>query len=279
MGVFSSKIYIPGSKMVYGYHPDKLDSRDHKRKMNVHRSIKESSVKVVDLRDRCPSVYDQGKLGSCTANAICGNYSYIYLQEKLLPPSDEKFFSRLFLYWNEREIEGTIEKDSGASLRDGLKAVNKIGVPFEEYWPYDIDKYSEKPSNEAFERAHRHIAIRYERLERDIHQLKQCLLNGDPFVFGFTVYESFESDEVAKTGMMSVPKEDEKLLGGHAVMAVGFDDSKRAFIIRNSWGENWGIDGYFYMPYDFMFGKPHDEEIPYFTSDHWAIDATDDTNS
>lgn len=277
MGIFYSIQKPTNSKMVYGCVPDAPDDRDLKKTCDVHHSIKNSLVKVVDLRDRCPSVYNQGKLGSCTANAICGNYSYCYMQENKLDVDKENKFSRLFVYWNERDIEGTTDKDSGASIRDGIKSVHKLGVPLEEYWPYDIDKFADKPSDEAFIVAHKHVAIKYQRLEKDIHQFKQCLMNGDPFVFGFLVYESFETEEVATTGMMPIPKEDEKILGGHAVMAVGFDDDKQCFIIRNSWGDEWGLDGYFYMPYEFMFGSPvQHPELPAYTSDHWCIEVTKD---
>ena len=128
----------------------------------------------------------------------------------------------------------------------------------------------------AFNNAKKHISTQYKRLERNLHQLKQSLMNGDPFVFGFIVYQNFEGEEIAKTGMMAIPEEGEEILGGHAVMAVGFDDDKKSFIIRNSWGEEWGDKGYFYMPYDFMIGKTNMKEIPFYTSDHWVIEKTQD---
>jgi C1A family cysteine protease len=265
------------SKMNYGYHPDKHDHRDYQKVFKVHESIVRETVKHVDLRDKCPTVFDQGKLGSCTANAICACYSFIFMRENGLTPDKEELFSRLFLYWNERSLEGTVDKDSGASLRDGIKSIHKNGIPQEKYWPYVVDQYNIRPSDEAYIMATNHVAVQYHRLQDHLHQLKQCLMEGHPFVFGFTVYESFESKEVAKTGMMPMPKDGEQLLGGHAVMAVGFDDNRKCFIIRNSWGSDWGDGGYFYMPYDFIFGRPTNQDLPKYVSDLWVVEKTKDT--
>lgn len=263
-------------KNYYGYRKDTYDERDLHKLYTVHHSISNNIIKVVDLRDKCPSVYNQGQLGSCTANAICGNYSYIYMQEQNLNKEQEEFFSRLFVYWNERELEGTPNEDSGASLRDGIKVIAKLGVPLEKFWPYDIDKFAEKPSDEAFKMALKHVAIKYHRLSKTKNQLKQCLANGDPFVFGFVVYESFESEETAKTGVMTMPTTNDKVIGGHAVMCVGYDDTKGVWIIRNSWDTTWGDQGYFYMPDEFLFGKSEDPSIGEYTQDFWCIEATKD---
>lgn len=275
--IYSSQKPLTFSKMVYGYYPDAGDERDLHKHYDIHHSITSSSVKLVDLRDKCPEVFDQGKLGSCTANAICANYAYIFMKENDLTPDQAKIFSRLFVYWNERNLEGTVDKDSGASLRDGIKTLHTVGVPLETVWPYDIAKFNIKPSDEAFKQAAKHIAFKYHRLSKNLSQMKQCLMNGDPFVFGFVVYESFESEHVARTGLMPMPQEGEKMLGGHAVMAVGFDETKKCFIIRNSWGSGWGDNGYFYMPYDFMVGGPkHNSQIKEYASDFWVIESTQD---
>lgn len=277
MGIVTSKIALKGKKMVYRCKPDIPDYRDYMKNYQVHHSIRSGRTKIVDLRNHCPSIYTQGKLGSCTANAICGNYSYMYMKENDLEQKDELFFSRLFVYYFERDIEQKVKTDSGASIRDGMKVISKMGIPEEKYWEYDINKFSDKPSQESLIKALNHIVILYKRLDKDLNQMKQCLMDGDAFVFGFLVYESFESDDVAETGVMTVPKNGEKLLGRHAVMAVGFNDYKQCFIVRNSWGTEWGDDGYFYMPYEFMFGAPeHDAEIPAFTSDYWTIEVTKD---
>jgi len=268
--------YVPEPKRYYGCRKDSVDERDLQKLCAVHSTIKNNFVKVVDLREKCPSVYNQGQLGSCTANAICGNYSFIYMKEKNLTREHEEFFSRLFVYWNERELEGTTGEDSGASLRDGIKVVAKLGVPLEKYWPYDIKKFAEKPSDEAFKMASKHIAIKYQRLQKTREQLKQCLVDGDPFVFGFVVYKSFESEQTSKTGMMTMPNTNDEIIGGHAVVCVGYDDTKGVWIIRNSWGSKWGDNGYFYMPDEFMFGKSNDESVGEYTHDFWCIEITKD---
>jgi C1A family cysteine protease len=203
----------------------------------------------VDLRSACPPIVDQGELGSCTANAIAGALEFDQMKQKLVdvfPPS------RLFIYYNERVIEGTVNEDSGAMIRDGIKTVSKEGAPHEPLWPYDISKFKVKPSAAAYKDGAKHPAILYQRLNQTVDQLKGCLASGFPFVFGFSVYESFETQVVAKTGKVPMPKPKEKQLGGHAVLAVGYDDAQRRFIVRNSWGVGWGLKGYFTIPYDYL---------------------------
>lgn len=157
--------------------------------------------------------------------------------------------SRLFIYYNEREIEGTIDSDSGAMLRDGIKSVAKQGAYKEKTWPYEIDRFRDKPPNPAYDEAEKHQAIRYQRLTQALNQFKGCLADGFPFVFGFVVFESFETQEVAKTGHAPIPRANEKQLGGHAVMAVGYDETRQWLVVRNSWGTKWGMRGYFTLPY------------------------------
>ena len=148
--------------------------------------------------------------------------------------------SRLFIYYNERVIENSVDEDAGAMIRDGIKSVAKEGAPHETLWPYDISKFRNKPTPAAYKDASKHRAILYQRLDQTLQQLKGCLASGYPFVFGFSVYESFESDAVAKTGKMPMPKPKEKQLGGHAVLAVGHDTASKRFLVRNSWGPDWG---------------------------------------
>jgi C1A family cysteine protease len=211
----------------------------------VIRKLPES----VDLRPGCPPVYDQGQLGSCTANAIGGALEFAQIKEKQANPFTP---SRLFIYYNERVIEHTVDSDSGAQIRDGVKSVHKLGAPPETDWPYDINKFSQKPPEQAFTDAKNYQAILYQRLTPTLGQLKGCLASGFPFVFGFTVYDSFESQEMANTGHLGMPLSGEKQLGGHAVLCVGYQDSSQTFIVRNSWGAAWGIKGYFTMPYPYL---------------------------
>jgi C1A family cysteine protease len=201
------------------------------------------------LRSKCPPVYDQGQLGSCTANAIAGAIQFDRRKQKLKP---DFVPSRLFIYYNERVIEHSVQSDNGAQIRDGIKSVAKQGDCPESEWPYDISKFAVKPGPTCYKDALKYQALQYQRVPQIANQLKGCLASGYPFVFGFSVYDSFESDVVAKTGVLGMPGPKEKLLGGHAVLAVGYDDSKQVFIVRNSWGAGWGQNGYFTMPYAYL---------------------------
>ena len=201
-----------------------------------------------DLTSSCPPVYDQGQIGSCTANAIAAAIEFDRLKQKL----PDLLPSRLFIYYNEREMEGTVGSDSGAQIRDGIKSVAQQGVCPEQEWPYDISKFTQKPPAQAYQDALSDRAVSYQRVIQDLTQLRGCLASGYPFVFGFTVYTSFESPEVAKTGHAPLPAAGEKTIGGHAVMAVGYDDSKQWMIVRNSWGPGWGMSGYFTLPYAYL---------------------------
>lgn len=227
----------------YGWKPSLPDFRDKYFDFSLNYNNKGKP----DLRCYCPKIYNQGKLGSCTANAISFAYEFDQMKQK---ETDIFIPSRLFIYFNERNMEGTVNSDSGAAIRDGIKSINKIGVCPESLWPYDISKFTEKPHEQCYIDASKHKTVKYARVKQTIQEMKDCISSGYPFVFGFSVYESFETDEVAKTGIMPMPQKNEKVLGGHAVAAVGFND--KYFIIRNSWGEEWGEKGYFYMPYEFI---------------------------
>ena len=227
----------------YGWKKDKVDVRDLKFSPPSLVELPSS----VDLRGDCPPIYDQGKLGSCTANAIAGAFEFELHRAGML----DLMPSRLFIYYNEREMEGTVGEDDGAEIRDGMKSIDKLGVCGELDWPYDIYKYAEKPPQACYDFALLNRAIQYQSINQDLNHLKLCLADGFPFVFGMDVYPAFESQEVAKTGIVPMPGPDENSIGGHAVMCVGYDDSKQAFLTRNSWGMGWGLDGHFYLPYDY----------------------------
>lgn len=160
--------------------------------------------------------------------------------------------SRLFIYYNERAIEGNIHTDGGAQIRDGIKTVAAQGACPERVWPYLIEKFATLPTQAAYTSAAQHKVISYQRVVQTLDSLKSALAEGYPFVFGFTVYESFESDKTTHTGIMAMPAAQEKSVGGHAVLAVGYDDHAQQFIVRNSWGRGWGSAGYFFMPYAYI---------------------------
>jgi C1A family cysteine protease len=243
----------------YGWNRDLPDGRDFMYAAPVE--VISALPKTVDLRPRCPDVYDQGQLGSCTANAIGAALEFDQMKQQEPDPFTP---SRLFIYYNERVIEGTVSSDSGAQIRDGVKSVNQLGAPPETAWPYMITKFRNKPPKTAYTDALKNQAIIYQRLTPTLSQLKGCVASGYPFVFGFTVYESFESAAVAKSGKVPMPQADEQQLGGHAVLAVGYQESSQTFIVRNSWGSGWGMEGYFTMPYPYLLQ-------PTLSSDFWTI--------
>jgi C1A family cysteine protease len=218
----------------------------------------------VDLTSKCPPVYDQGQLGSCTANAIGGAIEFDQRKQQI----KDFMPSRLFIYYNERVIENTVNTDSGAQIRDGIKAVAAQGVPPETLWPYDITKFNQTPPPPAYTAAKANLVTLYQRLIQDVNTMKGCLASGFPFVFGFTVYESFEGAEVAKTGIVPMPGSKEQSVGGHAVLAVGYDDSTRMFTVRNSWGNKWGLKGYFKIPYSYLTTRS-------LAQDFWTIRGVD----
>jgi len=230
----------------YGWLPDLPDHRD-KLFGAVHAPAPRLPRRV-DLRARCSPVEDQGSLGSCTGNALAGALEFLERKDGVDPLVD---VSRLFIYFNERVIEHTTAEDSGAMIRDGIKTLVKQGVCSERSWPYVIARFAKKPGAGCYKEARDHQVTAYARIER-LDEMRACLADGFPFVFGFSVYESFESTTVARTGVATMPKRNEKLLGGHAVLAVGYDDVKKRFLVRNSWGTRWGMKGYFTLPYEYL---------------------------
>lgn len=249
-----------------GWHPDLPDQRDFGVEHLMTLSRAPLPV-AVNMRGMCPAVYDQGQLGSCTANAIAGAIEFDQVRQRQMTFVP----SRLFIYYNERLKEGTVASDAGAMLRDGIKSVAKQGACPESEWPYNIARFAETPPQEAYLNGVNFRALRYARLKStNIRQLKGVLAAGWPFVGGFTVYNSFESGTVAQDGIVPMPSQGEAVLGGHAVLVVGYDDSSQRFIVRNSWGDGWGQQGYCTMPYAYLTD-------PHLASDFWVIRQVKDT--
>ncbi|HBF39573.1 MAG TPA: cysteine peptidase [Firmicutes bacterium] len=238
-------------KRKYLLKPDSPDLRDYFYRSHSYKTVGDLP-QTVDLRDKMSPIVDQGQLGSCTANAIASGLRE-YLEVKV--GQNLVRLSRLFLYYEERKLEDTINEDSGASIRDGMKVLSQIGVCPEKDYPYDITKYTQMPTAEATAHAGQYKISEYHRIG-DLKNLKVALSEELPVVFGIQVYQSFESEQVAKTGKIPMPKKDEQLLGGHAVLAVGYMDKGKSgiLIVRNSWGNEWGDQGYCYMSYT-VFNK------------------------
>jgi C1A family cysteine protease len=248
----------------FGWIPDLPDHRDFA--FAAPRAVLRKLPTRVNLTSKCPRVFDQGDIGSCTANAIGAALEFDQMKQRLRPFMP----SRLFSYYNERAMENTVNEDAGAMIRDGIKSVAKQGVCPEKLWPYDPSPFppnphlTKKPTVSCYKKALKHTAVQYQRVPRNLSQMKGCLAAGYPFVLGFTVYESFESNEVARTGEVPMPSPREGVVGGHAVLAVGYDDRANAFRMRNSWGTTWGMKGYFTMPYAYLL----DENL---SDDFWQI--------
>lgn len=254
----------------YTWKPDLPDFRDIHYGPG-HTFSLEMLPTAVDLRPKCSPVENQDQLGSCTSFSLAGALEF--LEERALSSktaSAEVFgstytaFSHLFIYYNERVIEGDIKQDGGGQLRDGIKTLATLGGCSELTWPYDESKVFDKPSTAAYLEATKHKITSYIRLD-SLSDMKHCIAAGYPFAFGFTVYDSFESPEVAKTGLVPMPNEiTDSCAGGHAVLAVGYDDVEQVMIVRNSWGPDWGLKGYFKLPYAYISN-------PDLASDFWTI--------
>lgn len=216
---------------------------------------------TVDLRGKFPKVYDQGNLGSCTGNAIAGICEYEWMRQG---KPDPFIPSRLFIYYNERQLEGTVHSDSGAAIRDGIKAIHKWGFCPEDAWPYHISAFAHKPTSQAYVLALKEQVQDYLAVHQTLNDMKAALVSGYPIVLGFTVYDSFMNQHVADTGVVPMPGHGESVQGGHAVVVVGYDNPSSRFIVRNSWGEDWGQKGYFTIPYTYFLNS-------HLASDLWIV--------
>jgi C1A family cysteine protease len=215
--------------------------------------------KYVDLTSQMPPVYDQGELGSCTANAAAALAQFLNMREGYKPYTP----SRLAIYYWERVIERTVHEDAGASLTSAAHVLATNGAPNETLWPYKIDKFAVAPPESVVANGKQHIVTKPLKVKQNMDDIRACLAAGYPIMFGFVVYDSFESEEVGKTGLLSMPRDGEQLLGGHAVVAVGYDDTTKLIKVRNSWGPKWGWKGHFKMPYSYV-------QDPDLTDDLWT---------
>lgn len=228
-----------------GWRPDKPDFRDF-----LYQPKTLTSASFIDLRSHCPPIWDQKELGSCTAQAIAAA-----LQFEAIKNNDYNAhiaFSRLFIYYNERVLENSVDCDAGAEIRDGIKSVATLGACNESLWWYNTAKFTVKPSLKCYTNAKKYKALNYHRVTQTLMDMQTCLAEGFPMVLGVSCYSSFLSKQTATTGIISMPNNKETLLGGHAILIVGYDITKNWFIFRNSWGTEWGDAGYGYIPFDYL---------------------------
>lgn len=244
----------------YGWLKDRPDFRDFQFEI-PHQISAVALPPEVNLTSIMPAPFDQGQIGSCTGNAWSGAALYAAIKNGL---PDHLTPSRLFIYFNERAIEGTTSSDSGAQLRDGANALASKGWCDETLWPYNVAKFATKPPSACYGIAYHNKATKYASVRQDLNTLKATLFSGFPIPFGFTVYSSFETQQVADTGIVPLPKASESVLGGHAVLLMGYNDGRNAFLVRNSWGTSWGLGGYFWMPYSYVTN-------PNLASDFWVL--------
>ena len=253
----------PPTQHAYGrVVADRPDARDHHYKAPILPSLPAK----LSLRAHFPPPYNQGKIMSCAACAISAALQFDRTRQKLL--RHKLTPSRLFIYYNARAIEGTTASDAPCRVRNAIKGVAAHGACFEgkaaDQWSYVIARFRKRPPTACYKAAVKDRPLRYWRLAPDIRQLKSCLASGYPFLFGFTAYQSIEAPAVFKTGVVPMPKAHERVLGGHVILAVGYDDAKRRILFRNSWGPKWGDGGYGTMPYEYVTN-------PRLARDFWTI--------
>lgn len=262
----------------YGYLPDPYDHRDlrllsakvgralaatEKRSQGEMKKAAPGKLPAkVDLRSLFSPIEDQGDIGSCTAHAVVGLLECLWKRTA----SEYVDASRLFVYKTTRNLLGW-EGDTGAFIRTAIKAVRLFGACPEDYWAYDEVAFDTEPPAFCYSFARNYRSLVYYRLEEKVPELKKSLAQGIPFAFGFTCFESIDGEAVEETGNIPFPKKGEHTVGGHAVVAIGYDDKAKAFIIRNSWGRSWGMKGYGTLPYTYF-----DEAL---ADDCWCIVKSD----
>lgn len=248
---------------------DLLPSKPIEDALKFQKPMMAALPPLVDMTGLCSPIQDQGSAGSCTSHAMSGMLEFLELQDfrAKISMQPEEFAgvglqhpSRLFIYYNERIIEGTPDQDSGASIADSVRSVVQYGFCNENLWAYNLGRLLEKPNEPAYQQALRHRCSNYRSLQ--LTDLQPCLAGGNPFIMGIPVYQSFESQRTAVTGIVPMPMRGEQLLGGHAICVVGYSDSEQQFICRNSWGSSWGMNGFFRMPYAYIVD---------YASDFWTV--------
>jgi len=236
--------------------------------------------KRVDLRPFMPEVEAQGELNSCVANAAAGAYEYLILRHKEIRYD----VSRLFIYYNARYLETEDEiEDEGTFIESAINGLKEYGACAENTYPYDEDYVNEEPPQEAYDEAADFLVEHTELVDLDLTAWKSALAQGYPIIFGLALFDSFDNQR--KKGLIPTPTAREvsrESHSGHAMLCVGYSDTDRVFIVRNSWGDEWGDDGYCYIPYDYMMSEDYNDgdcwiikQLDYFPEDeqnYWSED-------
>ena len=262
------KLVAGALRHLSGWKPDAPDHRD----LRMPAPTTALPPKT-DLRALCPRVRDQGQIGACSANASCESLEFLERKGQA-----DRLFSRLFLYYYARAADGALpDEDSGVRIRSALKVLANIGVPYEDTWPYQSPetRFSIQPSNSAMQEAAQHKILFYYRCS-NLLTVKASLAQGFPAVFGFSVPDNMISGRCKNDGLVYYPDRHEGFQGAHSALAVGYDDSlavgsqRGAVLAQNSWGPNWGQQGYFWLPYAFFVPTDPDSGSALAT-DCWTI--------
>ena len=212
------------------------------------------------LSEGFPPIYNQGTTGSCTGNAWAAAFAFQAKKQNI----DDFDPSRLFIYYNERILESSTGTDAGAQVKSGGAALSKYGAAPDNLWPFIPAQIEVQPPDAAYTEALTNLVTAYKFVDQDLISLKTAIYNSHPIVFGFTVFESFESSEVAATGVVQYPGWGDAIVGGHCVVAIGWSDVDQAIWCRNSWGAGWGKAGLFQIPYRYITN-------PQLATDFWII--------
>jgi C1A family cysteine protease len=264
---------VPGTP--FNVHPDEPDRRDWPYRPAPDLGSLPPSVDLRGASCGFPPVFDQGRLNSCTANAVAAALAFDIRRQR----GDASFVpSRLFIYYNERSTENTVgsraygNHGAPAYMRDCIKVVADLGFCAEHEWPYDQTAYDTRPPDSAYQSALAHRSCEYYRIAQDLALLRACLAEGFPFVCGIRVYRSFLAPQARATGAVPRPGPGEALVGGHAVAVVGYDDAARQFVVRNSLGTGWGDRGHGSLPYEYLSDPRH-------AMDFWTLRKVTETES
>jgi C1A family cysteine protease len=234
---------------------------ERSRNEKIDYTLKRILPLIIDLRKYFKYTFDQGDLGSCVSNSLCYIYDFLDKKNKFIP-----YPSRLFVYYNSRKLDDTINYDSGTTISQGVNSLKIYGTCNEKYCKYDINKFTSEPSLEAYNEAKTYkLKITSNITIQTLLNLKSILYSGFPFVVGILIYSSFEDDDANTTGVIKLPSASkDTYLGGHSLICVGYNETKKIWIMKNSWGESWGDGGYCYLPYNYLLN-------PSLTGDIWVL--------